>query len=87
MREGLQIKEGEQPMKMVKSRAATINKRRAHELAIQEGREEDTMQGLYARWQTSQVVPDPVVDVSADVRYPALAEANCAGQSPEKWLW
>ena len=64
MREGLQIKEGEQPMKMVKERAVTINKRRAHELAVQEGREDDNLQGLYARWQTKQVIPSPVVDVS-----------------------
>jgi xeroderma pigmentosum group C-complementing protein len=62
MREGMRVKEGEQPLKMVKSRAVTINRRRAHELALAEGREEDTMQGLYARWQTVKSIPPPIVD-------------------------
>lgn len=68
MREGLRVKEGEQPLKMVKSRAVTINKRRVHELAKSEGREEDTLQGLYARWQTVKSIPPPVVDVRCHSR-------------------
>ena len=66
MREGRRIKEGEQPMKMVKQRAMTINKRRAQEMAEAEGREEDTMQGLYAEWQTEKSIPPPIVDVRID---------------------
>lgn len=61
MREGRQIKSGEQAMKMVKQRAVTINKRRAQELASVGGHE--TQQGLYAHRQTELVVPLPVVDV------------------------
>lgn len=63
MREGMKVQEGEQPLKTVKSRAVTINRRRVHELARSEGREEDTMQGLYASWQTAKSIPPPVVDV------------------------
>lgn len=88
MREGLKVKEGEQPLKTAKSRAVTINKRRAHELAISEGRDEDTMQGLYAQWQTVKSIPPPIVDVWL-VRYCQLENrltldtGNCSAQ----WIW
>lgn len=49
-------------MKFVKQRAMTINRKRAIELAQQEG--EESMQGLYAESQTELYRPDPVIDVS-----------------------
>lgn len=64
MREGRRIKEGEQPLKNVKQRAVTINKRRAQELAEQDGFE-GIMQGLYSRSQTELVIPPPIVNVSS----------------------
>ncbi|KAG7091277.1 hypothetical protein E1B28_010326 [Marasmius oreades] len=76
--EGRSIKEGEQPTKLIKIRASTINRQREIEL-MKEGLPEagmstsvgtdvngkdsgEVMQGLYARRQTEQFVPDPVVD-------------------------
>ncbi|KAI0074037.1 Rad4-domain-containing protein [Panus rudis PR-1116 ss-1] len=69
MRQGRKVKEGCQPMKMVKQRAVTVNKRRAIEMAMADragesglGSEKDIMQGLYAYSQTELYKPDPVVD-------------------------
>lgn len=62
MRQGRRVKEGEQAMKWVKQRAVTIHRRRAMELAQQEG--EEMLQGLYSEAQTEQYVPEPVVDVT-----------------------
>ena len=62
MREGRKIREGEQALKMVKQRAVTINKRRAQEMAQQEGLE-PVMQGLYSASQTELVIPPPIIDV------------------------
>lgn len=72
MRQGYKIKAGAQPMKMIKQRAVTINKRRAVEMALAEqngdvggeGNEGGVMQGLYAKNQTELYIPPPVVDVS-----------------------
>jgi xeroderma pigmentosum group C-complementing protein len=71
MRQGYKIKEAAQPMKMIKLRAVTINKRRAVEMALAEqsgdngeGNEGGLMQGLYAKNQTELYIPPPVVDVS-----------------------
>jgi len=70
MRQGYKIKAGAQPMKMIKQRAVTINKRRAVEMALAEqkgdgeGNEGGMMQGLYAKNQTELYIPPPVVDVS-----------------------
>lgn len=61
MREGRSVKEGEQPMKMVKQRAVTIIKRRMQEMAQQEGNE-PIMQGLYSCSQTELVIPPPIVN-------------------------
>ena len=61
MREGMAVKEGEQPLKNVKQRAVTINKRRIQELALQEG-QEPIMQGLYSRSQTEPIIPPPIVN-------------------------
>ena len=62
MRTGRKVSEGCQPMKLVKQRAMTINRKRAIELAQQDG--EESMQGLYAESQTELYRPDPIVNVS-----------------------
>lgn len=62
MRTGRKIKEGCQPMKMVKQRAVTIHRRRLIEMAQQEG--DEVLQGLYSEAQTELYRPDPIVDVS-----------------------
>ena len=61
MRSGRKVSEGCEPMKFVKQRAMTINRKRAIELAQQEG--EESMQGLYSESQTELYRPDPVIDV------------------------
>ncbi|KLO14754.1 Rad4-domain-containing protein [Schizopora paradoxa] len=60
MREGRKVKEGCQPMKLVKYRAATVHRKRAIELAQQEG--DEVLQGLYSGAQTELYIPDPIVD-------------------------
>lgn len=65
MRMGRRVKEGAQAMKWVKQRAVTIHRRRAMELAQQEG--DEVLQGVYAEVQTELYVPDPIVDVSSFV--------------------
>ena len=75
MRQGYRIKEGAQPMKMIKQRAVTINKRRAVEMALAEqkgdgsgeGNEGGLMQGLYAKNQTELYTPPPVVNVGCSL--------------------
>lgn len=78
MRQGRKVREGCQPMKWVKQRAVTVNKKRAIEIALAERQEragtteqgegfsseKDIMQGLYAMSQTELYVPDPIVNVS-----------------------
>lgn len=72
MRQGYKIKEGAQPMKMIKQRAVTINKKRVVEMALAnengdgggKGNEGGLMQGLYAKGQTELYIPPPVVNVS-----------------------
>jgi hypothetical protein len=66
MRSGRVVQAGEQPLKYVKQRAATLNRRR--ELEIRAGAEGangsgEVMQGLYAEMQTEIYVPPPVIDV------------------------
>jgi xeroderma pigmentosum group C-complementing protein len=71
MRQGYRIKKGAQPMKMIKQRAVTINKRRAVEMVLAEQNSDGSgegnvgglMQGLYAKNQTELYIPPPVVDV------------------------
>lgn len=63
MRTGRRVNEGAQAMKWVKQRAVTVQKRRAMEVAQQEG--EEMLQGLYSLGQTELYIPPPVVDVSA----------------------
>ncbi|KAF7298687.1 hypothetical protein MIND_00815900 [Mycena indigotica] len=65
---GRRIREGEQPLKLVKARTATLGRQR--EIAVLKdglrtaGEEEqgEVMTGLYAFSQTELYVPDPVVD-------------------------
>lgn len=63
MRIGRTVKIGQDPLKWVKQRAVTIQKRRAQELAIQE-QGEPIQQGLYAEYQTELYYPPPIKDVS-----------------------
>lgn len=67
IRIGRRVKEGEQPMKLVKYRAVTINRRRALEMGRSTGAAETDMQGLYAENQTELYIPDPVVNVSITI--------------------
>lgn len=55
---GKEIKEGEQPVKMVKANAVTMEKRRLKEQAKQEGH--DLMVACYGEWQTKPYVPPPI---------------------------
>ena len=72
MRQGRKVKEGCQPMKLVKQHAVTVNKKRAIEVAMGDrkgaddgvGSEKEIMQGLYSQNQTELYRADPVVDVS-----------------------
>ena len=62
MRIGRRVRDKQEPMKWVKQRAVTLQKRRAQELAIQEG-QDPIQQGLYAEPQTEVYRPPPIVDV------------------------
>lgn len=62
MREGRRIKAGEQPLKMVKAMAVTINRRREQAAAEAEG-QEAPLQPLYAEWQAELLIPRPIKDV------------------------
>ncbi|KAJ7643749.1 hypothetical protein FB45DRAFT_1052641 [Roridomyces roridus] len=75
--EGRQIKEGQQPLKFIKLRASTLGKMREAEM-LREGlrvagenenaegskktQDQEPMQGMYALFQTTLYVPDPIVD-------------------------
>ncbi len=63
MREGRMISMGQQPLKRVKARATTIERKRMLEMAKSDDQEDQ--QGLYAKWQTEPHVPEPVIDVRA----------------------
>jgi len=62
MREGNIVSMGQQPLKRVKPRATTIERKRMLEVAKTDDQEQE-QQGLYAKWQTEPYVPEPVVDV------------------------
>lgn len=78
MRQGRKIREGCQPLKWVKQRASTINRKREIEMAMEREREErggagmgeesEMLQGLYAENQTELYTPKPIVDVSGHLR-------------------
>ncbi|KAF8120653.1 hypothetical protein EV363DRAFT_1458950 [Boletus edulis] len=69
LRQGRVIRQGCQPMKMVKQRAVTISRQREMELALERAKAEghaggdgEVMQGLYAFSQTDVYKPDPIKD-------------------------
>ncbi|GBB95783.1 hypothetical protein RclHR1_02610020 [Rhizophagus clarus] len=61
LREGRQVKIGEQPIKHVKSRIYTLAKRRAANMASLYD-EEPPESGLYGEWQTEEYIPEPIID-------------------------
>lgn len=61
-RVGRVVKDNEIPMKWVKARTVTINKKRAENLARMEGEAQEE-QPLYAQDQTVLYMPPPVIDV------------------------
>lgn len=61
MREGKRVKGGENPLKMVKPRTVTINRKRETELLKMDG-QPVPLQGLFAEWQTELLIPPPIVD-------------------------
>lgn len=63
MRIGRRVKDRQEPLKWVKQRAVTLQKRRAQELSMQESGE-SIQQGLYAEWQTEIYRPPAIKDVS-----------------------
>lgn len=62
MKHGRVIRDGEQPVKHVNARAVTTEKKRAQELAKQEGHVLQV--ACYGEWQTENYTPPPVIDVS-----------------------
>ena len=92
MRVGRKVKPRQDPMKWVKQRAMTINRRREVELAKQNG--EEQMQGLYADWQTEIYTPPAIKDVSGrhlsvhTAGYTRLASfADIAGHHTAELIW
>lgn len=88
MRSGRKVKEAVQPMKWVKQRAATVNRQRELELALEihrgvGGNDEGVMQGLYACSQTELYRPDPVIDVSLPTSFWRRSDCRI-GESSEK---
>lgn len=76
MRQGRKIRQGCQPMKMVKQRAMTISRRREIEVALERakveghtGGDEEPMQGLYSLSQTELYTPEPIKDVCPDFSF------------------
>ena len=63
LRMGRRIKPNEIPLKFVKSRNVTINKKRAAEALAAEG-QAPVEQPLYSWAQTELYIADPIVDVS-----------------------
>ncbi|RIA98576.1 hypothetical protein C1645_749735 [Glomus cerebriforme] len=61
LREGRQVKIGEQPLKHVKSRIYTLAKRRAANMASLYD-EKPPESGLYGEWQTDEYIPEPIID-------------------------
>ncbi|KAK6521970.1 hypothetical protein TWF281_002543 [Arthrobotrys megalospora] len=61
-REGRVIKTNEQPLKLVPSRAVTVNRKREIEDAKREGDTDAGLVGLYGFYQTELYRPPPIVD-------------------------
>ncbi|KAH8550677.1 hypothetical protein BGW37DRAFT_521343 [Umbelopsis sp. PMI_123] len=60
LKQGRSVKQGEKPIKTVNARAVTLEKKRAKEIARQDG--EDLQVGCYAYWQTEKFRPQQVID-------------------------
>ncbi|KAI9865097.1 MAG: hypothetical protein M1813_002416 [Trichoglossum hirsutum] len=60
-KEGREVKEGEQPIKLVPTRAVTLARKREIEQVEAEGGGK-VMQGLYSHDQTQWIIPPPIVD-------------------------
>ncbi|KEP54880.1 DNA repair protein rhp42 [Rhizoctonia solani 123E] len=60
MRQGKILRQGMQPIKMVKARASTVRKKR--ELEFRREDEGEVMVGMYAEWQTELYKPPPVIN-------------------------
>lgn len=58
---GREIKQGEQPLKMVKAQGSTLTTKRLQERAKQEGKE--VLVPCYGEWQTCLYVPPPIENV------------------------
>ena len=103
MRRGRVVQPGEQPLKYVKQRAVTLNRRRELEVrADAEGANGGSsgggvMQGLYAERQTERYIPPPVIDVRSTVHSSpshggffvrlGAHHAENAGKDSEERLW
>lgn len=91
MRSGREVKENEIPMKWVKTRAVTINRRREVE-AHKEEMGEELRQPLFSESQTRLWRAPPVVDVS-QFGFLLRGELVCpyafplTGQNLAKWVW
>jgi xeroderma pigmentosum group C-complementing protein len=72
MHRGRTVRAAEQPLKWVKQRAVTVNRKRELEMLKDAGtsqggsQNQELMQGLYAERQTELYQPMPVIDVSLD---------------------
>lgn len=89
MRQGRVIRQGCQPMKMVKQRTMTISRQREVELALERakaeghaGGDEEVMQGLYALSQTELYTPEPIKDVRLDCSFDYVLFPFCFCLSP-----
>lgn len=80
MRIGRIVKPRQEPLKWVKQRAVTLDRRRAQELANLEGKD-PIQQGLYAEWQTEVFTPPPIENVST-----VLATMQVRQSHLFKWL-
>lgn len=78
MRMGRKVRDKQEPMKWVKQRAVTLVKRRAQELALQEG-QDPIQQGLYSESQTTVYRPTPIVDVRFFAYRPSWADQSYRG--------
>ncbi|KAI9598569.1 Rad4 beta-hairpin domain 3-domain-containing protein [Syncephalis fuscata] len=60
LREGRQVKEGENPIKEIKARAVTLQSRREQAMAEMEGMER--ISALYGEWQTEPYTAPPIIN-------------------------
>jgi xeroderma pigmentosum group C-complementing protein len=91
LKQGRSIKQGEQPIKTVNARAVTLEKKRAKEIARQEG--EELQVGCYAYWQTEKFRPQNVINVRVSAylavhpRSKYLTYYLLLGRHPQEFVW